>query len=80
MQRDSVVAILVACRDHQQSKTDDVGEAVCDLIGQTRIFDTGCQTIGDAKPLFNLAQHQNAAVRRQQATVEFSDDGVAGDR
>src|ERR1019366_9443489 len=27
-----IIAVCVACRDHQQSKTDDVSEAVCDLI------------------------------------------------
>jgi hypothetical protein len=36
---------------------------VCDLLGRTRVFDSGGQAIGDAKALFDLAQHQNAAVR-----------------
>ena len=75
-----VVTVFVACRDHQQSKTDDAGEAVCDLFGRTRVFDAGGQAIGDAKALFDLAQHQNAAVRRQQTTVEIDDNGLAGDR
>ena len=34
----------------------------------------------NAKALLDLAQGHNAAVRRQQTTVEFRDDGVAGDR
>ena len=75
-----VVAVFVARRDHQQSKANDVGEAVRDLIGRTRVFDAGGQAIGDAKALLDLAQHQNAAVRRQQTTVEFGDDGLAGNR
>ena len=75
-----VVAVFVAGGDHQQPKTDDVGEAVRDLIRRTRVFDAGGQTIGDAKALFDLAQHQNAAVRRQQSAVEFSHNGLAGDR
>ena len=28
--------------------------------------------------MFDLAQHQNTAVRRQQTAVEFGDDGLAG--
>jgi hypothetical protein len=75
-----VVAVFVACHDHQKSKTDDVGEAVCDLIRRTRVCDAGGQAICDAKALFDFAQHQNAAVRRQQTTVEFDDNGLAGDR
>jgi hypothetical protein len=50
------------------------------LFGRTRVFDAGGQAIGDAKALFDLAQHQNAAVRRQQTTVEIDDNGLAGDR
>ncbi len=38
------------------------------------------QAIGDAKALFDLAQNQNAAVRRQQTAIEFGDDCLAGDR
>jgi hypothetical protein len=53
----SLVAVFVACREHQQSKTDDVGEAVRDLIGGTWVFDSGGQTRGDAKALFDCAQH-----------------------
>jgi hypothetical protein len=53
---------------------------VCDLIRRTRVPNAGGQAIGDAKALFDLAQYQNAAVRRQQTTVEFSHNGLAGDR
>jgi hypothetical protein len=58
-----VVAVLVAGRDHQQTKANDVGEAMCDLIGRPRIHNTGGHAIGDAKPLLDLAQNQKAAVR-----------------
>jgi hypothetical protein len=75
-----VVAVLVACRDHQQSKTDDVREAVRDLIRRTRVFDAGGQAIGDAKALLDLAQDKNAAIRRQQTAIEFGDNRLAGDR
>src|SRR3984893_5716666 len=37
-------------------------------------------TLSNAKALLDLAQGHNAAVRRQQTTVEFRDDGLAGDR
>ena len=75
--------VFVACRDHQQAKTNDVGEAVRDLIRRTRVFDAGGQAIGDAKALFDLAQNQNAAIRRQQTAIEFGDNCVlpeTGDR
>ena len=53
---------------------------VRDLIGRTRIHDAGGEPIGDAKALLDLAQNQNAAVRRQQTAVEFGDDRLAGNR
>ena len=79
-QRTGVVAVFVACRDHQQPKTDDVGERVRDLIRRARVFDAGGHAIGDAKALLDLAQNQNAAVRRQQTAIEFGDDSLAGNR
>ena len=33
---------------------------------------------GDPKPLFDFAQRQNAAIRRQQAAVKFDHDRLAG--
>ena len=77
-QRIGVVAVLVAGADHQQSKTDDVRQAVRDLIGRARINHAGGEPIGDPKPLFDFAQRQNAAIRRQQAAVEFDHDRLAG--
>jgi hypothetical protein len=35
---------------------------------------------GDAKPLLDLAQNHNAAIRRQQAAVEFDVDCLAANR
>src|SRR5450631_3921167 len=72
-----VVAVFIACRDHQQPKADDVGERVRDLIRRARVFDTRSHAIGDAKALLHLAQNQNPAVRRQQTTIEFGDDCLA---
>ena len=66
-----VVAVFITRRDHQQSKANNVGKAVRDLVRRTRVFDAGGHAIGDAKALLDLAQHQDAAVRRQQTGVEF---------
>ena len=57
-----VVAVFVACRDHQQPKADDVGERVRDLIRRAWVFDTRSHAIGDAKALLHLAQNHNPAV------------------
>jgi len=54
--------------------------AVCDQVGRTRVSHASGQAIGDAKALFDLAQHQNAAIGGQQTIVEFGDNGLAGDR
>ena len=52
----------------------------CVTVRCARIVDAGGETIGDAQPLLDLAQHQDAAVRRQQTTIECRNDGFAGDR
>ena len=75
--RIGVVAVFIACRDHQQPKADDVGERVRDQIGRARVFDARRHAIGDAKPLLHLAQNHNPAIRRQQTAVEFGDDCLA---
>ena len=75
-----VVAVLVAPGDHQQAKTNDVGERVRDLLRRTRIDDAGGQAFGDAKTLLDLAQNQHAGVRRQQPAVELGDDLLGPDR
>jgi hypothetical protein len=68
--RIGVVAILVAGADHQKPKTNDVSQAVRDLIERARINHAGGEPIGDPKPLFDFAQRQNAAIRRQQAAIK----------
>ena len=69
--------ILVARRDHQQPKPDDVGEAVGDLIGCARINHARGQPIRDPKPPFDLTQRQHTAVRRQQPSVELDHNRFA---
>jgi len=75
--RIGVVAVFIACRDHQQPKADDVGERVRDLIRRARVHHTGGEPIGDAKPLLHLAQNHNPAVRGQQTAIEFGDNCLA---
>ncbi len=79
-QRIGVVAVLIARRDHQQPKADDVGKAVGDLIGRAPVDHAGGEPIGDAKALVDLAQRQNAAIRRQQAAVKLDLDALARNR
>ena len=73
-----VVAVFVAGRDHQQPKTDDLSQAMRDLIRRTRVHHAGGQAIRNTNTLLDLAQHQNATVRRQQTTVEFGHNRLAG--
>ena len=75
--RIGVVAILVAGADHQKPKTNDVSQAVRDLIGRARINHAGGEPIGDPKPLFDFAQRQNAAIRGQQAAIKFDHNWFA---
>jgi len=66
--------------DHEQTKPDDIGERVGNQVGRAWVHHAGGQPIRDAKTLLNLAQHQNADVRRQKSTVEFGDNSLATDR
>ncbi len=61
-QRVGVVAVLVAGRDHQQAETQDSGDAVPDPLRGARVVDTGGEPIGDAEPMLDLAQGQQATV------------------
>jgi hypothetical protein len=74
-----VVAVLVAGRDHQQAKANDVGQGVGDLIGRPRILDAGGKPSGDTQALLDRAERQHPAVGRQQPAVELGHDRLAGD-
>jgi hypothetical protein len=50
----SIVAILIARSDHQQPEPDHPGKIVNDLRLGTRIVDTGRQSLGNTKTLFEL--------------------------
>jgi hypothetical protein len=79
-QRTGVVSVFISRRDHQQAKAEDAGKAVCDRLGRARVHHAGGEPIGDAKALLDLAQHQTAAIGREQTAIELGDDGVAGNR
>jgi len=79
-QRTGVVAVFIAGADHKQTKPDDLGERVRNQLGRARVNHAGGEPIGDAKALLDLAQNQNAGVRRQQSTVEFSHNSLATNR
>jgi len=72
--------VLVAGADHQQPKANDVRQAVRDLIGRAGIDHAGGEPIRDPKTLFDLAQRQNAAVRRQEPAVELDHNRFARNR
>ena len=75
-QRIGVVAVLVDGADHQQSKTDDVRQAVRDLIGGARIDHAGGERIGEKKTLFDFAQRQNAAIRESRSQSNLTTTGL----
>lgn len=74
----SVVAILIAGRNHQQATANDVSQSEGDLIGRSRIYDTGCETSGDTQAFLDLAERQDPAIGRQQPAVEFGHHRLAG--
>ena len=72
--------VLVAGADHQQPKANDVRQAVHDLVGRAGINHAGGEPIRDPKTLFDLAQRQDAAVRRQQPAVKLGHNRFARNR
>ena len=79
-QRVGVVAVLVARRDHQQAKANDVVQRMRDLPGIARILQAGGHALGHTQALLDFTQRQNAAVRRQQAAVEIDDNFLVRNR
>jgi hypothetical protein len=49
-------------------------------LWRARVNHAGGEPVGDAKALLNLAQNQNAGVRRQQSTVELDHNSLAANR
>ena len=72
-----VGAVLVAGGDHQQSKTNDAGKTVRDLIRRAQVHQAGGQPVGHPETLLRPPQRHNAAVRRQQPPIEFGHHRLA---
>jgi hypothetical protein len=68
-----IVAVLVARREHQHAKAQDGGEAVPDPLRGAWVVDAGGEPVGNAEPVFDLAQGQQAAIRGQLPAVEAGD-------
>ena len=75
----SIVAVLIAGRDHQQAEAQHLGEAMLDALGRTRIVDARSETFSHAQARLDLAQRQQAAIGREGPSVEAGNDGLAGD-
>ena len=59
----SVVAVLVAGRDHQQAKADDLVQTMHDAVRVARVHNARRQASGHVEALLHLAQHQQPTVR-----------------
>src|SRR3954463_7404513 len=55
-----VIAVLVASRNHQHAKAQNVRDAVPDPFGSARVLNAGRKPLRDAKPALDLAQRQQA--------------------
>lgn len=69
-ERIGVDAVLVARRDHQHPKAQDVGDAVLGAGRIAGIVDAGAEPPGHIEPPLHLPQRQKTGVRRQRAAVE----------
>ena len=75
-----VVAVLVARRNHQHARADDLVQAMDHPAGITRVSDAARQARGDGKPLLDLAQRQQPTIGRHAGTVETRLNRLAADR
>ena len=75
-----VVAVLVAGRDHQHAEAQDGGDAVPDSLRGARVVDAGGEAIGDAEPMLNPAQGEQAAIGGELPAIEAGDQRLAGNR
>lgn len=76
----AVVGILVAGGNGEHPQSQHLGEGVLGALRIAPVPQARRQTIGDPQPAFDLAQQQDAAVRRQPATVERDDNPLARNR
>ncbi len=75
-----VVAVLVARRDHQHARADDLVQAMDHPARITRVTDAARQARRDGKPLLDLSQRQQTTIGRHAGTIETRLDRLAADR
>jgi hypothetical protein len=75
-----VVAVLVASRDHQHAKAQDISKAVPDPLRGARVVNAGREPLSNAEPALDLAQGEQAAVGRESPAVEAGNQGLVGHR
>jgi len=73
-----IVVVFIPGGDHQQAEAQHVGEAVLDPLRCARIIDAAGEAFGDAEPLLDVTQCQQAAIGREGAAVEAGDNRLAG--
>ena len=78
--RVSVVAVLVAGRDHQHAKADDRVQTMHDLARRTRILDAGSEALRDAEAVLPFTQGEQTAIGAETRGIEPGDDPLAADR
>ena len=76
-QRVGILAVFIAGRDHQHAKAKDLVQAMQNPLRGARVTQTGGQALGQAKPLFDLAQRQQAAIGGQMRAVKARRDRSA---
>ena len=79
-QRIDVVAVLVAGRDHDHPRHRHLGVAVPDAGRIAVVTERSGDRLGQPEALGDLAQHDDAAVRRQAAGIERGCERLALDR
>ena len=75
-----VIAVLIARSNHHQPEADNIRKAVRNVFGRAWILDAGRQATGNPKAPFDLAQQQDAAVRRQQTAIKSDIQTLARNR
>jgi hypothetical protein len=76
----AVVGVLVAGDDRQHAEPDDPGQRVIDLGRVAWVFQAAGQTVRQTQALLDLAEHQQAAVRGQNAPIETDIQRLRADR
>jgi len=70
LERVDIVAVLVAGRDHQHARQRHLGVAVTDAGGIAHVGERPRDRLGKPQTRGDLAQHDQAAIRRQATRIE----------